>query len=42
MRLNAAGKAIEKALPVAIIKKDVPPIIPTNGNVIDSPFIFNS
>jgi hypothetical protein len=40
--LDAVSQAVEKALPVAVVAKDIPPIVPANGNVIDSTFIFNA
>ena len=42
MGLDAVSQAVEKPLAVAVVEEDVPPIIPANGDVIDSAFIFNS
>ena len=42
MGLDAVSQAVEKPLAVAVVEKDVPPIISANGGVIDSAFIFNS
>jgi len=42
MSLDAVSQAVKKPLAVAVVEEDVPPIIPANGNVIDSAVIFNS
>ena len=42
MCLDAVGQAVAEALPVAVVAKDVSPIVPANSNVMDGAFVFNS
>ena len=42
MCLDAVSQAATEALPVAVVAKDVPPIVPANRNVIDGALVFNT
>ena len=42
VRLDAVSQAVAEALPVAVVAKDVPAIVPANGNVIDCALVFNA